>query len=378
MRLLLVIDHFGAGGAQVQLVKLGLQLLRAGHEVEYFVYYPDSKLRPLLDAAGVQVWQSLKKHRYGLGCAAALRRRLLVGRYDLALAYLVTPSFYLEIARLGVPDLRVVVSERSQYPQGRLPWRRFLLEQFHRSADHIVVNSFAQCERMVQEFPWMRSRITVIQNGVDDRFFAVVPNLARRGAHLRLLAIGTINPTKNPMAAIEALAIARDKHQCNVTLSWAGRVDRGCEQYMKSVTARVKELGLERSVAWLGHQEDVARQMELHDALIHPSIREGMSNAICEAMAAGMPILAGSVGDHERLVGASGAGFLFDVTSSSDIADKIAALCQSSDEAWARYAGNARTFARVNLTMQTCTRKYETLFSSLVCRDKFTSRAPLN
>ena len=54
MKVLLVIDHFGPGGAQRQIVELACGMQRRGHEIEMFVYFPEHGFfRPLLDAHGL-------------------------------------------------------------------------------------------------------------------------------------------------------------------------------------------------------------------------------------------------------------------------------------------------------------------------------------
>ncbi len=56
MKLLFVIDHFGSGGAQRQMVNLALGLSRRGHDVEFLVYYPEFDFfRARVDEAGLTV-----------------------------------------------------------------------------------------------------------------------------------------------------------------------------------------------------------------------------------------------------------------------------------------------------------------------------------
>jgi len=48
-----------------------------------------------------------------------------------------------------------------------------------------------------------------------------------------------------------------------------------------------------------------------HDAFVHPSFYEGMPNVVCEALAAGLPVLVSDVCDHPLLVEKGVQGFLF-------------------------------------------------------------------
>ena len=63
---------------------------------------------------------------------------------------------------------------------------------------------------------------------------------------------------------------------------------------------------------WLGEESDIPGLLREHHALIHPSLYEGLPNVVCEALAAGMPVLVSNVCDHPLLVADGERGFLFD------------------------------------------------------------------
>lgn len=364
MRLLLVIDHLGVGGAQRQLVNLGVQLHALGHEVEFFTYHPASELRGPLDAAGIRVLHVPKTSRFSTQTPRSLRRQLVAGAYDVALSYLDTPNLYLELAAAGLRRTKIVVSNRAQYPSGKLSAAKRALENCHRLADRVVVNSQAQMQRMIAEFPWLAPRISTIHNGVEQRFFSVQRRVGP--APRRLLVVSTVVPLKNPEGLMDALAICRAGGH-DVQVVWAG--GHRDAHYMAGLQQRLVKLGLQDSWQWLGQIADVTQPMHECDALVHPSHSEGFPNAICEALAAGMPVLAADVGDHRVLVERSGAGYLFDPARPADIAAALARLLSLSDSEMQRLAENARRFASHNLTMDVCVQRYEALFASLVAGD---------
>jgi glycosyltransferase involved in cell wall biosynthesis len=363
MRALLVIDHLGTGGAQRQLVNLGVELHRFGHEVELFTYYPRRDLRAPIDAAGLPVWEARKAWRFSTRIPFALRRRLRMGSYDVALSYLDTPNFYLELAAAGLSKPKIVVSQRAQYPAGRLSPAKRALENFHRLADHVVVNSWSQRQRMVEEFPWLADRISTITNGVQQRFFEVTrPTRPRAG--LRLLVVATVVPLKNADGLVEALDLCRREAAADVRVAWAGR--HADPRYLATLQRRIDELGLRAHWTWLGERADVPELMREYDVLVHPSHSEGFPNAICEALATGMPIAASRVGDHPTLVRESAAGYVFDPAQPRDIAAAIVRLTQLPHAELLRLGTNARQFAIRQLAADLCARRYEALFARLV------------
>jgi glycosyltransferase involved in cell wall biosynthesis len=361
LSILLVIDHLGAGGAQRQLVNVGVHLHLLGHHVDFFTYYPARELAGPVQAAGLRVIESPKSSRYALEVPLNLRRQLIAGGYDVALSYLDTPNLYLELAAAGVRT-KVVVSQRAQYPQGKLSLVKRMLENFHRLADHVVVNSQCQRARMVEEFPWLAERISTIVNGVDDTFFQRA-RVSRSSGPCRFLAAATVVPLKNADGLIEAAAICRQA-QADIHVTWAGRF--GDDTYSARLQRRIDELGLGDRWRWLGQCGNVADLMHSADALVHPSHSEGFPNAICEAMATGMPVLASRVGDHEFLVGGARAGYLFDSARPDDIAAAMLRLIGLPSSEFEELGRNARRFASEHLSIELCARRYEDLFLRLV------------
>lgn len=362
MRILLVIDHLGTGGAQRQLVNLGSGLQHLGHQVEFFVYYPTRDLAEQLESLCIPIWQVAKTRRFSPRVPFALRNRLRVGGYDVALSYLDTPNFYLELASLGVDRTKIVVSQRAQYATGRLTLYRRVLENFHRLADHLVVNSRSQMQRMVREFPWLAGRISTISNGVGPQFFVAKKDAESR-PKLRLLAVSTIVPLKNVEALVEALGICQQQAGLSIDVWWVGRV--GSSDYFSQLQYRLELLGLTDNWSWLGQRSDVATLMAQCDGLVHPSHSEGFPNAICEALAASLPVLASRIGDHDFLVERCAAGYLFDPERPDELAAALIRFANLPQDERAAMGERARSFAQQELSMDLCTRRYEDLFAHL-------------
>jgi glycosyltransferase involved in cell wall biosynthesis len=103
-----------------------------------------------------------------------------------------------------------------------------------------------------------------------------------------------------------------------------------------------------------------------YDALIHPSLYEGLPNAVCEALAAGIPVLASNVCDHPLLVADGSRGYLFDPRDPPGIAAAIAKLAELDSGAWRDLERNAREYASANLGVDKMVESYAALFRSLL------------
>lgn len=371
MKLLFIIDNLGSGGAQRQMVTLARGLKARGHHVEFFVYYPQDHYRSLLDEADIPVHLYLKSSRFSVAPLFALRRFISQHHYDLVLSFLDTPNFYSEIARIGLGKTKLVVSERFMYQPGPLPLQLRLLQECHRLADAITVNSHHQRQRMVQEFPWMSGKVQTIYNGVDLECFTPDQTQERRSnSSLNLIAIGTIVAKKNMLNLGKALTICRDRYNMKPMVRWVGKQESS-EPGRKTFAEIIEFLqsnNLSEQWEWFGERSDITDLLRQHDVLIHPSFYEGLPNVVCEALACGLPVLASNVCDHPRLVENGVRGFLFDPHSPESIAEAICYFHRASRVKRHNMSVAARTFAHAELSAATLTDNYEKLFHSLVGR----------
>lgn len=150
------------------------------------------------------------------------------------------------------------------------------------------------------------ANITVLRNGVDLSLFRPLDRgVARSQLGLRrrtLLSVGSLLRSKGHDVAIEALVSLPDT---DLVIVGEGP-ERGA--FEKLAAAR----GLSERVRFAGSiaQEELARYYSAADALVLPSVREGWTNVLLEAMACGTPVVASRVGGTPEIVRAPQAGIL--------------------------------------------------------------------
>lgn len=363
MRILLVIDSLGSGGAQRQMVTLAAGLTGRGHQVDIFTYHDEDHFAPVALNADVALHVHPKPSRYSFKPVFALRRLLINGHFDCVLAFLETPCVYAELARLGRSAPPLIVSERFMYSRDSLGWLGRAKQELHRLADRITVNSHHQGQTMIQMFPWMTSRLSVIWNGVDLDHFAATPLPEPVHGVLRLQVLASVARKKNALGLAKAIVRCRDAHGLHVLVNWAGAttVSGEGDRHWQETMAFLQAANASAQWQWQGSMIDVRPLLADCDVVAHPSFAEGLPNAISEAFSCGRPVLASRTGDHARLIDGGANGALFDPSDPDSIADAIVAHARLSPEGRQAKADAARRFAEQQLSTERLVQAYEQL-----------------
>lgn len=372
MNVLCVIDHFGSGGSQKQMVELACGLKRRRHTVEVFVYHPKYDFfKATLSALAICVHEYDKRSKgFAIGVVNQLRSLFKNNKYDVVISFLQSPSVYCELTKLTAPSTKLIVSERASHFGDRSRLGALFRRHLHRCANHIVVNSHSHKSWLENNHKWLRGKVTTIYNGLDVSQFASPPLVLKSARDLRLIAVGRVGPEKNVLRLLMALDVFYRVNGWLPTVSWVGRRDddsTSARRYCRQVDHWLDDKPqICKHWRWVGERADIPNLIAGHHALIHPSEYEGLPNVVCEALAAGRPVLVSDVCDHARLVASGERGFLFDPRDPADIADAIGRLAALGERDWIAFSGNARRYAQAALTTERMVSEYEALFLSVI------------
>jgi glycosyltransferase involved in cell wall biosynthesis len=182
-------------------------------------------------------------------------------------------------------------------------WHREAEKLNARFADLVVANADAVREVCIRDEGVKPENCVVVRNGLDLPAFdkAMASPLLAPLPEGRLVAvIGNLWPVKGHRTLVEAVARLPQEF-ADVKFVCAGE---GPER--EFLTARIAELGLQERIVLLGHRLDVAAILGRSTAACLCSKAEGLSNALMEAMAARLPIVATDVGGNPELVRENG------------------------------------------------------------------------
>ena len=133
-------------------------------------------------------------------------------------------------------------------------------------------------------------------------------------------------PQKNCLAFAEVVRILKKRIGNKMVFSWFGNMNPVGElniEYLDKLRNRIKEYDIGDMLILHDHVQNVPQVMSLYDAVCLPSLKEGFSNTISEAICLGKPLLVSDVSDNKVMVHSGENGYLFNPTDISDMVDKI-------------------------------------------------------
>lgn len=175
-------------------------------------------------------------------------------------------------------------------------------------------------------------KIEQIYNGVDtERFFASDEKncqLAITGfldsESIVVGAVGRLAEVKNQRSLVLAISlILKAKPELAESLRVVLVGDGPMNNELRQL---VETLSLKNSVWLPGDRKDIPELLRLMDIFVLPSLAEGISNTVLEAMATGLPVVATNVGGNPELIEEGYNGLLVDVDDPQQLAEAILTL----------------------------------------------------
>jgi len=366
MKIHCVIDALVSGGAQRQLCLLACGLRAKGHEVTLFVAHPQyNHFREELDACGIPVRTVERKRKTGFSLKALLAIRRLMAQCDAVISFQMNANIYAVIARLLSPAWRgrTICGERTgslHYKTHTSKVCAWLTGYF---STITVTNSHTFAVHL-RGLPGLSRKIAVIWNGYPPVTPEGVASGGASSGPPRLLVVGRKAAPKNGARLLHALQLVQLDHGWMPTLSWVGRAEMDAASVQMQREMRVllsRDALLASRCRFLGEMKEVTEMYLTHDALILPSLYEGLPNVVCEAMLAGCPVIASDVCDNRLLLGDEERGLLCNPLSPQSIADAIHRFRTLTPEGRSDMIDRARRFAQTRLCQDGMVAAYEAL-----------------
>ena len=176
-----------------------------------------------------------------------------------------------------------------------------------------------------------QNRVQVIYNGVasaqmitDEEAQKCKAELGISGCYPVLGVVGSLYPVKGHRFLLEAMPeVLRRWPKAQLLVIGRGELEVALKE-------QVERLAIGANVHFLGMRQDVPRLLSVLDVFVLPSLSEGLSLALLEAMASGKPVVATRVGGNPELIDHGRTGFLVQSEDAKDLAANLLKLLNDS------------------------------------------------
>jgi len=246
---------------------------------------------------------------------------------------------------LTLRRVKVLAGERN-YTEGRTDrTEKLLMHWLYRRATYVVPNSYSQKEHILSYCPEWRDKVITIVNYTDLEQYKA--HLAPQNSVRRIAVFGRYAKQKNCQRFAQAIQQLKKRLGTSFVVEWYGNQSyKGAvnEAYV-AFQETVDKLEISDVLHLNNHVKDVAKQMEGFDAVCLPSLWEGFSNSLSEAICCGKPVVASHVSDNTVMVKEGVNGFTFEPTDIQDMTDVLERFLRLPDEELVRMGRESRRLA---------------------------------
>jgi len=320
MRVMHIFGNFGFGGAEMGAVRL-IQSFENTELTHSICSISSNVSMEKLLPARINCY-SLGLNGRSYTAFIPLLRLLRSTRTDIAHVNNLAPWFDVAVAsKLAgcrcIETFHGVEGERIKFPG----WRRGLLRTACALSSRVTAVSESSKDLLLKLSGIKGDKIKVLPNGVDTDLFSppasqdekrkmrIKYNLPQNG--FLVGCVSALRPVKDHEGLIKAFSLFMSNNQSIVKQKNANLVLVGDGPLASELRLYSRQLGIGEKVIFMGRHNDIHKILQALDAFILNSKTEGMSYAILEAMASGLPVIATNVGANTELIHHGTEGYLY-------------------------------------------------------------------
>ena len=198
----------------------------------------------------------------------------------------------------------------------------------------------------------LRRKTFVVQNFVPDEYFQIEPPAYAPMSGLRLIAVGNLKKLKNYRLMIEVFKLLKD-YPISLDVYGEGDLNR---EYKEEISRHGLKIYL------LGKVDSVAEVLPKYHGFIFPSLYEGFSISLLEAMSAGMPLILSRIPAFENVV--QGNAYYFDPADIEDC--KNAILMMFNKGFSSSWTSQNKCTAAENFSAATYKQKMQIIYQTMI------------
>ncbi len=350
-----IIPTFSTGGAEMLVSKYYRYIPSEEFEVYVASGVEDGELRKRFEDTSRLFVGSRSKDGGRFGAWKKLRKFLRELKPDIIHSHLISSDFFAWwYKRFSGNTVRWVVTLHNVEHHTSLP-RRFLWRCILPRADKIIAVSKAVADYAISELKVPAQLITVVLNGVELEPLLTVPTFNQKHL-LDIATIGRLEIQKGHTYLLDALSKLKN-------FSWSLHIfGDGAERV--HLQNKAKALGIDKYITWGGVVENVPERLNEIGVIVQPSLWEGLSLVVMEAMAAGR-VVVGSNAAAAELIDDAKTGYVVPSKDSAALAEKLRYIFEHPTEA-VQVGEEARRYAEQHFSFNEHVKQIVGVYNSLL------------
>ncbi len=330
MKIVRVINSLHNGGVQLRLERVARDLVERGHDVTIVCTVEEGPNAERTREAGVHVECLPMRKWKSPGYWGTLARFLRRTKPHVVHSHLFRQNAPATIAaRLaGIHKVHAQTHLVNTYRNREWIYADRILSRLRTTMLAVSEGVAEDIRRALEPFP--PPRLRVLYNGVDLAPFEK-PDREECRAGIRhefslpsdaflIVNLARLHPEKNQEQLIDVFSrVAADHPKARLLFAGEG-------EERSTLETRAAKQGVGGAVIFAGQRNDVPQLLKACDVFVLPSIQEGFSNAILEAMAAGLPVVASDTGGAREVVSEGKNGFVVPVRNAPRLEEKLRQL----------------------------------------------------
>ena len=249
--------------------------------------------------------------------------------------------------------------------------RAYGSDKYDRILVHLSSMLILVADSLRSRFSWIESdkKLVTIYNGVDLSEFRrkIEPFYIRRKFSINedsllISSIGRLEPLKGQKYLIEACGMIKEKLRDFRLLIVGEIVDSIYHQKCKEVAS---DFGIQNRVIFSGHLTDINQILNETDIFVLPSLSEGFSRSLIEAMGASKPVVATNVGGNSEAFIDNVSGLIVPPKNIGLLSEKIHFLAQDKN-ARTKMGDEARKMVEKKFSIERNVRKTEKVYLDII------------
>lgn len=325
MTILHIIPRYYPGGAERMVLSYVRYLDQTDYDVHVASCVDDGDLLDSFQRVSDRIFVGAKDIQGGrLSIWKALKTYITTIKPDIIHTHLLSSDVVGYLAKRAYPGVQWVVTLHNV--EYRTHWiKRVVWKHILKKADAIIAVSPAVARYAEEAWGIARGRMTVVPNGIDlARWEALDASCLFDQESYQIATIGRLEEQKGHTYLLRALSGLKG-------VSWEYHIF-GDGSLREQLESEALQLGIAQHVQFHGNVDNVAERLAMIDVVVQPSLWEGMSLTVMEAMAGGRPVLT-TVPAGEGLIEDSQTGYIVPEADSDALARRLKEIFQATDMA---------------------------------------------